>query len=178
MTQQELERNVRLFVSEASGIDSSLVIPGNDNNPRPNVPYSTVLLINTEGRGIDDTNYYNNAGDETKADAMVKGTRHAIFSVQFYRTGAQDRAHTLLQYPATPLGAQSLHLKELTWVIASDVRKADALVSERYNERAAVDITVCYTCELTQTVNKIGVIELTLNHSQETDITEEVTVNE
>lgn len=178
MTQQELERTIREFVSQASGLDSSLVIPGNDNNPRPNTTYASVLLINTVGRGIDSTQYKNTEGSDTQSDANVVGTRHATFSVQFYRNGAQDRAHTLLQYPATPLGAQMLDANDMAWVEASDVRKIDSIVSERYNERAAVDITVCYTHTLTQTVNSIGVIELTLDHSQETDTHEEVTVNE
>jgi hypothetical protein len=130
------------------------------------------------GRGIDATSYRENSGDATLVDAGIKGTREATFSVQFYRTGADDRADTLLQYPATPLGSQSLQAKGLTWVEAQDVRQTDAIVAERWNERAAVDITVCYTHTTTQTVNKIGVIELTLDHSQETDTREEVTVNE
>lgn len=175
MDRETLERSVRSFVAEASGLDSKRVIPGNSSSPRPNVPYATVLRMNTEGRGIDSVTY---SDGETDVDATVKGVRHATFSVQFYRDGAYDNAETLLQYPATPAGNISLFSKGLRWVRASEVRQVDTLISDRMNDRAAVDITVRYVHTITQTVNRIDTIDLTVNHSQETDTREEVNINE
>ena len=82
---------VRGLVAEATGLDfDTAVIPADDNHSAPNGLYATVLASSIRQEGLDSESVSDNAGDDTKSDINIKGNRIGFFSVQFYRTGAND----------------------------------------------------------------------------------------
>ena len=88
-----LERAVREYVAEGSGLHADRVIPGNSMGPREIVTYASVLLMSDDRLGYP---------IRTQRNRMVGGQltgftddlvyRRARYSVQFYRTGATERA--------------------------------------------------------------------------------------
>ena len=82
-----LERAVRRFVAEGSGLGNGLVIEGNSRGPGPKDPYASVLLIDDVRRGYP---VRRQLPDGAGTAQLVH--RRALFSVQFYRPPAVDLA--------------------------------------------------------------------------------------
>jgi len=177
-TTQELERIMRAFVSEGSGIASDAVIPGNDNAPAPKGLYATVLQMANAQVGIDAKKYITVDGDDTVIDTKVNGWRIATYSVQFYRTGARDAAKAFRQYAHTPLGELFLQKNNLGWKQSGDVIQLDNKINGKYEERAALEIEVRFNETLTQQVNKIGAVEIGVRESAEEDLESDLTVDD
>ena len=175
--QNDLDILIRQLVSNATGLDSSLVIPGNDNHPAPIVPYATTLEITTIGNGVD-AESTRVASGPTKACAKFSGRRFVTYSVQFFKDGAADNAEALISYPKTTPGQIFLNENNLTWNIASDIRNLDGLDSgEEYETRRSVDITFAYMSRNEYELNNIASVEIELTHSDGSeDITETIEV--
>lgn len=177
--QADIDVIVRQLVANASGLDSSLVIPGNDGHPAPTVPYATVLEITTIQDGVDVENT-RVASDPTKADADNTGRRFVTYSVQFFKDGAAMNARCLLAYPKTTAGQIFLNENDLTWNLASDIRNIDNIVGgDKYEQRRSVDITLIYLSRNSYELNNLASVEIELTHSDGSeDITETVEVTE
>ncbi len=52
-TNAVLNLAVQALVAESTGIARNNILPGNSNNPAPNVLYATVLLTSTKQEGLD-----------------------------------------------------------------------------------------------------------------------------
>ena len=175
--QDTLDVAVRKFVSLASGLDSSLVILGKDNNPAPNEPYASVLNIISIGVGID-SEVPTDGPTATETTLKHKGTRRITYSVQFYRSGAADNAEGLLSYASTALGQLFLAQNNLTWKLAGDVRDIGAVMGSKYEDRRAVDIELSYISRRNIDVNRIGSVEIDFTMSDSTDINEVIEVTD
>ncbi len=88
-----LERSIREYVAQGSGLITQQVIPGNSKGPRELSTYASVLLMS------DDRLNYPIRTQRTRMDGgrMMGYTddlvyRRARYSLQFYREGATDRA--------------------------------------------------------------------------------------
>ncbi len=175
--QDTLDIAVREFVSLASGLDSSLVIPGDDNHPAPNEPYATVENMITIGVGID-SEVPTDGPTTTETTLKHKGTRSISYSVQFFREGAADNAEGLLSYASTTLGQLFLAQNNLTWKRAGDVRNIGAVMGSKNEERRAVDIELRYISRRTIDINRIGSVEIDFTMSDSTDINEVIEVTD
>ena len=150
---QTLERAVRAYVAEGSGLESKRVAAGNRNAPAPNDPYATVLLITASGQGIPYTLYED---DEDEVDASTIGTVRARYSVQWYREGARDAARRFAMWSWSPRGVDVATARGLTFLRVSDVRQLDAIVSDAWEERAGLDLDLEYHEAIRQSAPVIG----------------------
>lgn len=175
--QNDIDILVREFVSLASGIDSSLVIPGNDPSPAPIEPYATVLGITKKGSGID-SEVVREGPTEIQSTLKHQGRREITYSVQFYKAGAADYIEGLLSYAATTPGQIWLGENGLTWGIAGDIVNLDSIMGSEFEQRRAVDITLRYQSKREVDINNIGSVEIELNLSAEADLTETVEVTD
>ena len=85
---QALERAVRWFVAEGTGLATNRVIAGNAQGQRPKEPYASLLLIRDARRG------YPIRRDLINGETADLVYRRAEFSLQFYRKGAADLAES------------------------------------------------------------------------------------
>jgi len=175
--QNTIDVAVREFVSLASGLNSSLVIPGDDNHPAPNEPYATVENIITIGVGID-SEVPTEGPTTTETTLKHKGTRTIKYSVQFYRDGSADNVEGLLSYASTTLGQLFLAQNNLTWKMAGDIRNISSVMGSEYEERRSVDIELRYISRRTIDINRIGSVEIDLTMSDSTDINEVIEVTD
>jgi len=176
--QNEIDIKIRAFVAAASGISSNNVIPGNDPHPAPAGSYATALQINTKGRGVDSEVARPHETDPEKFDLFHSGVREITYSVQFYRDGAADYIESLLSFPATTPGQIWLGENNLTWKIAGDIVNLDSLIDSKFEIRRAVEITLKYESKREIEINKLGSVEIDFDLSAETDIHENLEVND
>jgi len=157
----DLEKAVRALVAQATGLDvDTHVIPGNDNGPAPNELYASVLTITVIGDGIDSEVDRVVSGDPTQTDLEMKGSRIGVFSIQAYRTGAQDALETLLSYGASSVGQIWLAENGLTWRKAGDIRNLDSVMATKWEERRAMDLELKYTSTRSDRVNTLATVEI------------------
>ena len=181
-TQQDFERVVRAFVAEGSGLEKNRVIEGNKNAPSPNELYATVLLIDDGEIG---TNQVINrdsgrAPGELNIDTQVIGSNVARFSVQFYRTGAVDACKCFRKYKSTPNGQIFLKKNNITLKLGSQVQRIDDIISDKFEERARIEIEVRYLDQTVQSFDSIGTVNFDACHNDGGDLTlnEEVQIND
>ncbi len=171
---RDLDRAVRAFVAAGSGIDPKNVIPGDDNNPRPNVLYATVKPITDRTIGVPQEVYRPGAGNpNTEVDVHISSWESPVYSVQFYRDGARDAAKRARLYAHNPEARRILAQSGLAWRTASDITNINDLLSTKYEERVALTMEFSYTETTTpQTVNAVNSINLSLKGTAEEDFEE------
>lgn len=175
--QNDLDVIVRAFVALATGLQSKFVIPGNDNNPSPTVPYASVLDITKQADGID-SEVARPVADPEAAKLFISGRRNIVYSVQFYKAGAADNAESLLQFAATTPGQIFLGENDLTWRRAGDVRNLDSVMGSKFEVRRSVDIEFRYQSKSEIDIKTIGSVEVDFSLSAESDVTENIEVTE
>lgn len=134
-----IERVVRAYVAEGSGLASAAVIPGNDSGPSPTEPYATVLLVASRQDGVNPARCRVEGGE---VRATVLSSIESTWSVQWYREGSRDRARAFRLWADSPLGVLDAGRRGLTFRRCSDVRQIDEIVSETWEERAGLDLVV------------------------------------
>lgn len=176
--QIDLDKKIRKFVSLASGLASKFVIPGNDSNPAPTVPYASVLELTKIGSGVDQEVATPGPDPELQKTLKHQGRREITYSVQFYKTGAADFAEGLLSYAATTPGQIWLAENDLTWGIAGDIVTLDTVMGSKYEQRRAVNITLRYQSKRQVDINTIGSVSIDLTLSAESDYNEVLEVTD
>ena len=152
---RDLERAVRAYVAEGSGLDVNLVIPGNDPGPAPLELYASVLLIRMERQGID--GYYLDG-----LEATILGSVFPLYSVQWYRRGARDAAMNFHQWASSPLGQLATERRGLTFQRCTAVRQLDEIISDQWEERAGLDLTMSLVQYSTQTLGTIKTVPVAI----------------
>ena len=175
--QNALDILIRKFVSLASGLASSAVIPGDDPHPAPNGSYASVKEITKIGSGIDSEVAIDGPTD-IQATLKHSGRREITYSVQFYRDGAADFADGLLSYASKTSGQIWLAENGLTWQIAGPVQNLDSVMGSKSESRRAVDITLRYQSTSQEDINTIGSVGIDLTLSAEADLIETVEVTD
>ena len=100
---QHLERVVRAFVAEGSGLDSDHVIPGNAKGPRWKDRYASLLLRTDQRRSYPEHRGLCNAAGLLTGTLQVE-PRRAIYSLQFYRDGAVELAERFDRWAQSEVG--------------------------------------------------------------------------
>lgn len=188
-TDTVINRIVRAYVAEATGIALTNVIPAHDPAPAPNGLYATVHEIVVEGEGIDAESFFDNAGfpahdppiapDPEKCDIHSKGNRIGTFSVIFYRTGADDAAKNLLKYSSTSKAQIFFAKNNIVWKKAGHIRHLDEVYASKWEARRGIDIDIRYEDLRIDTFNRIGSAEISLKETSDgVDYTETMEVTE
>ena len=150
MTPQTVQRTLRKFIATGSGIPPERVIPGNDGGRRPVEPYTSVLVIADTVDGPALERYREDPGDN-ESTVIDSVTNHAArVSVQFYRgqtensLGAHDLSRNFVTWIDTETGKQAADRAGFRIEGPIEVRRLDDIVSDHFEERAGVDLTVLY----------------------------------
>ena len=158
----DFEKSLRIFVAKGSGLDSSLVIPGNDPHPRADVPYATLLLITDVGIAYP-ARLQDDAAEMTSSAAY----RRATFSLQFYRKGAMDYARDFCIWCESEIGLTTA--EDNSFFILQTPRlslaRLDEIVGDAFEERIIINngtLMVDYVQETTQATGYIDRFEGTL----------------
>lgn len=163
-----VDRAVRRLVAEGSGIEGSLVIPGNDPHPAPQSLYASVLLYNSMTNGM----------FQTQHDALGEPQEYlvyvaATFSVQWFRRGAVEAASRFRMWAETPEAAETMAARGFLYMRCGLLRRLDAVISSNYEERAGLDLELTYAQRQTAETGSIGSVEIeivTAETSQEVSI--------
>lgn len=173
--QNDIDIIVRAFVALSSGLDSSLVIPGNDNAPSPTAPYASVLNTTKQVDGID-AEIARPGLLQEDAKLFTAGRRNIVYSVQFYGPLAADQAEGLLSFPASSAGQLFLAENNLTWRRAGNVQNLDSIAGSKFETRRQVDIEFRYQSKSVTDIKTIGSVEIEMSLSAESDLTETIEV--
>lgn len=147
MTPSELERAVRDLVVSGSGLARTHVIKGDANAPRRGEPYASVLQTND----VEQCHPMRRTiivGDETINRESHQ--QRALFSVQFYRDGAMDRAVAFAAYAVSELGlleAVRLGIRVVAPVTADQLNLP---VADKIERRAIINLGIDYVRNITQ----------------------------
>ncbi len=177
-TREQLEDAVHDYVVSATGLDDSLVIISEQHAPAPNGPYCTIKYLPDTDIGIDSEIARNNVDDDTQSDVRLIGIRNAFFSVQFYRAGAYDNARKMQNYHQTPTGRLLLEAGFLTFRRVSQVRAIDTIVSDKFEDRAGIDLEFIYVPGIVETVNSLGSVSIGIDMTDSVDIHDDLEVTD
>lgn len=146
-TTQALERAVRAYVAEGSGLEGSHCIPGNEKAPAPKELYASVLLIDEHPHGTTwdrprRTNELTSLEGEPTGDLDVYESNTVRYSVQWYREGARDAGRRFKLWARSPIGRDGASKRGLTFMGYSDLRRLDAIEDTGYEERVGLDLEI------------------------------------
>lgn len=139
-TDEALDRAVRQYIADCAGLDAAQVVPGNDNAPAPAGLYATALLVEWTPHGLGSTRFAADPFGEDDLEAATWRPATADYSVQFFRDGAHDRARRFSLCASAPLGRAAAAARNLTLIRAGGALRLDALVTQRWERRAVVDL--------------------------------------
>ena len=159
-----LDRAVRAFVREGSGVTDMKVIKADGDGPAPDVVYAGVKLI--------DDDRVSWPIEVERGDRLdVRLNRQAVFSIQWYRKGANAAARRFMIWAESSLGtvwaqnAKGDHPDDLVAPFALQgytYREIDKAVSAQEEERVQIDLTVDYWLEASYDMPYIEAIDLRL----------------
>jgi len=163
---ETIEDAVMALVAEGGGV--AAVIPANEPEtfPAPAGPYATVLLINEIERG--DPYSQRTRNDDDSLTITTVRTARGRYSVQWYRTGAQDAARRFAIWVRSPGGTQWMLERNLTLNRVSDIRRLDAVAldvsaGDEWEERAGVDLDLGYLVTLEETADAIATVGINVH---------------
>ena len=178
-TREEIENRVHEYIVAATGLPANRVVVAEQSRPARNETYGSFKFLPTLQVGEDEVLTTNNVTPgSTLVDTKIRGTRRAIFSVQFFRAGAYDIARRLLNYHLTPMGLLIMKRNDLVFGSVSDVKALDQIVSDRWEEHAGVDLEFFYTETRVEEWPSIGTVSTAIDKTDTTDYTETVEVTD
>ena len=168
--QRDLERKVRAHIAAGSKLPTENILPGNDPGPRPHNAFATCLLMTDRNIGY--------AGDkvvetEDNTEELVKHVRASIFSIQWYRRGATERALEFVGWADTDIAKQKENIAGFRIQYPLQPRRMDELIDDQYGGRASLDLHLHYSRTTVVDTGRIDIVPITIRTEAET-ITEEV----
>ena len=160
-TTQTLERAIRSYVAEGSGLAPGSVIPGNAQGPAPTGPYGTVVLISEIADGH---TWTNDAADDNGIEQTVYESVTASYSVQFFRADAYDRARQLRVWAQSPTGKYGADRRGFSFYSTSSVRQISEIVSEEWEQRAGIDLDVGIVTRAIHAVDSALTLDILVEH--------------
>lgn len=165
---QARERELRKFIAAGSGLDSDVVIPGNDTGPRPGGAYATVLEISSTPRGYPIKRFVS-IDDGTDQLSLYEG----LFSVQWYRAGAGQMAENFREWVFSDNGLIAAEGADLRVTNPFDILKTDEVVDKDWEERYSASVPILYAVTTRQDTGYItnGIVDLCYDTLPEERIT-------
>ena len=161
-----LEDNVRSFVGLGSEIDPKYVVPAvptpatSKSDVAPNVIFATVQLIEDVRYGVP-AEYKTHNAEDGNIWVTVRSDRVATYSVQWYRKGASIAAQTFIEWADSSIG-QLAQLRRnfqidsrLGLINYGRIRSLDALISDDWEERVGIDLSIGYYLDSSYNTGRI-----------------------
>lgn len=128
-------RAIRQLVAIGSNLPSTNVIPGNDPNPSPCLPYSTVTLI-----------YDSTSGDSwstttATTDTTYRSSELAV-SVTWFGDNADDLASRFTTWCSSAVGLGEFSRRNVVFYRVGQIRDDSSIVRKRLQQRRQVDLIV------------------------------------
>ena len=155
MSTEQLERDLRTFVQEGSGLAAGLVIRGNAKGPRPKDPYASLLYVDDERQGYP---VYVQGTTQVTAVQFYR-TR---FSLQFYRDGAVALAFRWRTWAESEVGVARAAALGFQSVFPLAVRRLDSIIADLFEERALIEWRVEWVYDSSQDTPVVDRLELDL----------------
>ena len=142
---------------------------GNSNEPRPTVPYGTVLHLLEEATGPDPIRYSEN-GDEAN-DLDVNSSAHKVvtLSIQTYKGTALTNCSKASSKLFNIVNVEKLRILGLGLVDRTQIRNLSQEVDSSIEERAGMDVRVNVLSIETSVETTIGSVEVTGNAETATE---------
>ena len=154
-----LERAIRAYVARGTSLPYSNVIRSEDNKPRPKDRYATLLLINDVRQG------YPQRIRLANGEMRSWNHRTATYSLQFYRTGANETALAFCDYAESENGlvdAVDTSIRIVQPIQADNL--AGDIVGDAIEERALINLPVQYVHYSDQDAGTIDQINYTIDY--------------
>lgn len=164
MDTREIDRIIRRFVADGSGINSKHVIP-NTNEPAPEESiYAVVNCINARFIGSGWNDYIDG---EAPARWHVNHNVHMRYSIQFIGTDSMHFATRFIAWIDSPLGLQytsdgNFNVHDVGEAQSLDFSIPDELGGE-YEDRTGLDITIAITHSYVQEIPAIESSEVDID---------------
>lgn len=175
-TKTTLDDFMHDYIVAATGLTGNRVIIGRSNKPAPKELHASLMRRTSGGKGTPSIKLRNHDTDPTLMIRTVKKWGTASYSIKFYYIGSNDKAHSMKDFNSTDAGLLLTEERKIYIDTTSEVRDLSELLSEKYTEAAQIDVNIKYDEIRTETVNALESVEITLNVSAETDITENLEV--
>lgn len=170
-TEPAVERAIREFVAEGSGLDLDLVRQGNFRGPRPKEVYATVLLLDDDPHGQTTIDRQDDEDTGTHSLLHVR----ARYSVQWYRQGAVAAARRFRLWAGSELGLSHAEDGDFRLQFPIRLRRLDSIVPDQLEERVQTDLVVDYTEKTTQLTGWVDEFELDVRRDGgDVTLTEEI----
>ena len=181
--EQTLNRAIRKLVSDGCGLPSSLVIPGNDNAPAPSCTFASVLPMRTEEQGVPIEWVRDQAAPDEDVDIEVWSQVTGTWSVDWFRYGGTGEtpvslAERFRAWCSSSLAHEQMQAVSMTFVRCSAVRQLDELVSQSWELRAQLDLSLAYWQRLSQEAFRVAVIPFNLDGASSSLTREILTLSE
>jgi len=159
ISQRDVDRAVRAYVAAGSGLPSQRVIPGNSPGPSPAEPYASALLVSSKREGHA---WRRNEPGPTIIVSTVSSFA-VVYLVQWYRAGAHETAARFRLWAESPGGLEAARFHGLSYSQTTDVMQVDDLISEEWEERAGLYLTMGHYRTMTQDAGIINAVPLRVN---------------
>lgn len=151
LTLPDLHIAVRALIAEGSDLATGLVIPGNDDGPRPQDPYASALYLRTVERGYP-------VFLQTDSGTVTTTQETSFYSVQWYRDGAVARAHNFVAWARSELGLEAQVQAQLRFQVPIRLSEPYATIGDSFEPRSQTDLAVNWISRLDQAVDIIDQI--------------------
>lgn len=196
-TVDQLYTDAIALVKEATGL--TLVIRGDENGPKPQGEYASLLLLNHLQRGMDavvysvipdETPYFAFAGyptatpfndapftpdepvDTGEVNVLVSGNLDFTFSLQFYRgDDPLEHGRKMFRYPQTPWGADFLTSLPLVVKSISNPASTNYEVGEKWIKRSTQQLVLVASSEESRTMGVIHEASVITNKDETHTVT-------
>ena len=143
-------RALRKYIADGSGIASTHCIPASDGYPLPDGLFAAVLVQDTDAEGST-PNFHWDSDTEIQTQAEY---RAAIVQIQWYRAGATDAAHLFHSWCVSDLGVIEADVIKMRFH-PSTIRDVSAIITDDWEQRCEMTLTVAYRRETEQTIRRI-----------------------
>jgi hypothetical protein len=172
-TRNEILAQIVAYVKAATGLADGAIIRGKQNAPSPTNSYASVLYISDTGDGTANADVTEIDGSDTQLNYSLRAKRYYSYSVQFYRDGAADLARSLMLFHETPEGQEFQQTAFFTIRRIVDISESAVLMSNNYEERAALTVELNVNETLTNVVNRTNSIVVNTNFDDGRTINEQ-----
>lgn len=164
---QTLNRVVRAFVAEGSGLAGENVIPGNDPAAAPSDVYCSVLPTTTTSLGYPDFT------EDTDTQTVTQyETRRRTYSVQWWRPGAEDAAERFAVWTRSHLGLDAAERLNIRPRFPISYQRLDGISGDRFEERVVCTLEIDFVSVTTQAVPWIDEIRGPVVYDGRVQVTE------
>ena len=157
---QSLERDVRKWVAEGSGLAGERVIPGDSAGPSPEGMYCSVLDIGEEAEGKGSYRHAWYGGETHELAGVVRSARYRLEGYRSAGGDVMDVAHRFAAWAWSGPGMVASARLRFRCVEVSGIEEADAVKGGEWERRARLEIVVDYwmvTRAATGVIERVGI---------------------